>query len=168
GVLRVHLQVDVAGQHEEHTFPALPNQSTSFTWNGRDVYGREILGSTSARVRIGYFYKQRYTSSHHFGWFPDVSGYIRAGRLSDEVEILLDRSFEIRRPLAATPENSFGGWTINLHQRLDLEDMIVTPGDGGHGRRFYGLGEQLETVGGPDFSEKLVVGPDGSFYHAQS
>lgn len=51
---RIELRVDVAGRTFRQTFPAAPNQSTTFTWDGRDAYGRFVQGQVPATVTTSY------------------------------------------------------------------------------------------------------------------
>jgi PKD repeat protein len=51
------LEVDIAGQRNVLAFPAAPNQNTTFTWNGKDVYGRTVQGTQIATVSVGYTYR---------------------------------------------------------------------------------------------------------------
>src|SRR4029079_18065771 len=41
---RIDLEVIVAGQRVTQSFAAAPNQTTTFTWNGQDMYGRPLQG----------------------------------------------------------------------------------------------------------------------------
>jgi hypothetical protein len=56
---RIDLKVFVAGQTILQSFPAIPNQSTTVTWSGRDAYGRPLQGFQAATVMIGYVYWNR-------------------------------------------------------------------------------------------------------------
>src|SRR5205823_3994287 len=64
---RIELVLDVAGRHITQSFSAAPNQSTSFTWDGRDAYGRTVLGHRPISIRVGYVYKAVYQKPNAFG-----------------------------------------------------------------------------------------------------
>src|SRR5262249_48113497 len=56
-LLRIDLDVSIAGRHFLKSFPPTPNQRYSLTWDGLDIYGREARqGGRIAVVRIGYVY----------------------------------------------------------------------------------------------------------------
>src|SRR5207244_1350234 len=74
---RIELVVECAGKRFAQTFPAAPNQSTTFTWDGLDAYGRVVRGTEPVSVRIGYVYDGVYTKPAGFGSFSTTG---RAGR----------------------------------------------------------------------------------------
>jgi hypothetical protein len=57
---RIELEVSVAGQSFTKTFPPEPNQNFTYTWDGKDVYGRPVQGSAAVKVRVGYVYPAIY------------------------------------------------------------------------------------------------------------
>ena len=65
---RIRLEVDVAGKRFEQEYPAAPNQNATFTWDGRDAYGRTLQGSQPVRVGIGYVYDAEYGVTSRFGY----------------------------------------------------------------------------------------------------
>ncbi len=56
----VGLRVTVAGRSYRYTYPDETNQTHTFTWDGKDVYGRPVLGAQEATVTISYVYLPRY------------------------------------------------------------------------------------------------------------
>src|SRR5262249_10334791 len=66
GVKRIVLDVLIAGRTFEQEFPALPNQTTTFTWDGRDAYNRVVQGRQPAVVRVGYVYDALYAEPAAF------------------------------------------------------------------------------------------------------
>lgn len=57
---KVKLEIMVAGQKFIQEFPALPNQTYEFVWDGLDAYGRRVAGSFLAHVEVGYAYTPVY------------------------------------------------------------------------------------------------------------
>src|SRR5262249_39821014 len=57
---RIDLEILVAGQRLRHNFPPLPNQQTTFAWDGKDGYGRVVQGRQPLTIRIGYHYPAAY------------------------------------------------------------------------------------------------------------
>ncbi len=60
---RIELEIRVAGQSFQQTFPAAANQQTTFTWDGQDAYGRELQGRQPAIVRVGFVYDAVYQTT---------------------------------------------------------------------------------------------------------
>ncbi|HEX5692086.1 MAG TPA: hypothetical protein VFX76_18855, partial [Roseiflexaceae bacterium] len=63
---RIELTIEIAGRRFEevfsHTSSAIaPNQLYSFTWDGRDAYGRDVQGAAFVDVTIRYVYPLIYT-----------------------------------------------------------------------------------------------------------
>ena len=50
----------VAGREFRQTFEPQANLKHSFEWDGKDAYGREVVGAQNAEVRIGYVYPAEY------------------------------------------------------------------------------------------------------------
>jgi hypothetical protein len=57
---RVELEITLAGRRFDYTFPALPNQSMEFTWDGLDAYGRRVQGRQPLTATIRYVYPMLY------------------------------------------------------------------------------------------------------------
>ena len=64
---RIELEVRVAGQRVRHTFPALPNQTTTFTWDGRDAYGRIAQGRQATEIFVEFIYDLVYLAPPDLG-----------------------------------------------------------------------------------------------------
>src|SRR5262249_39430533 len=59
-LMRIDLEVLVAGRRFSQQFPAAPNQRYTFVWDGKDAYGRTLQGQQPITVRIGYLYQAVY------------------------------------------------------------------------------------------------------------
>ena len=68
GVRQIELEIRVAGQIVRRSFAAAPNQRTTFTWDGKDAYGRTVQGRQPITVRIGYTYGAVYGGASRFGY----------------------------------------------------------------------------------------------------
>src|SRR5262249_37771055 len=67
GITNAHLGVEIAGQRFHTDFFQLsPNQTYSFTWDGRDAYGRVVQGTQRARIFLAYNYPGVYYSASAF------------------------------------------------------------------------------------------------------
>src|SRR6266700_3779145 len=61
-LLRVELEVDVAGKRFTGSFPPTPNLTYAFSWDGKDIYGRLTQGTQPATVLIGYVFPVQYAA----------------------------------------------------------------------------------------------------------
>ena len=57
---RVELDVAIAGQNHKFEFAPTPGQSTSFTWNGLDAFGRPRNGQQLATATVSHVYNGVY------------------------------------------------------------------------------------------------------------
>ncbi len=182
-VSRILLTVDVAGKRFEREFPALPNQSYTYTWDGRDGYGRQVYGSQPVRIRVGYAY-------------PALRAYPRAGRQSfaqssgialDTVEVdELTAVWQEQQGILGTVDSrttGLGGWHLDVHHSYDPVGEVLFLGDGTRReatvinpavRAFAGTGfwTGAQGFGGPAVRGQLAaptsvaVGPNGTVYIA--
>src|SRR5262249_53537415 len=181
GVKRIELNIEVAGQRFTQTFTAVPNQRSTFTWDGQDAYGRTVQGSQPITVRIGYVYDGTYQQVDRFGYRGNGIP-ITADRTRQEIT-LGQRWQGTIGPWDARAQ-SLGGWTMHVHHAYDPEGRVLYLGDGGR-RSAHTLGQVITTVagnglpglsgdGGPATQAPLAgpfgiaVAPDGSFYIAGS
>ena len=51
-LISVIVEISVAGQHHVHSFPPVANQRYTFEWDGKDGYGRPVLGGQTAWIRM--------------------------------------------------------------------------------------------------------------------
>ncbi|MBE7499854.1 MAG: hypothetical protein HS113_06005 [Verrucomicrobiales bacterium] len=183
---RIELEIVLAGNLQTATFPPEPNQTYTLFWDGRDLYGRSVVGATSAGVRVGYVYDNIY-------WTPaadeDASfGNFGEGALAgnpSRAEITLWQEWEVKlgRGRWDARIQGLGGWTLSDHHVYDAAGRVLYRGDGS--RQTAGsalLPQVVRTVaGGGDLQDDemegrlatdarldwpwdIAVGPDGSIY----
>ncbi|WP_156338697.1 RHS repeat-associated core domain-containing protein [Chondromyces crocatus] len=182
-VKRIELHIDIAGRHMEQSFacPCAPSSETTFSWDGKDAFGRETQGEQPITVRIGYAYEGVYQaprdSAPAFGAF--ASEDIAYSRTRSDV--IAWKRWQGRLGGLTASALGLGGWTVDVHHVYSPSAEVLYLGDG---RRRTGaaLGTELRTVagkggttgalgdGGPAVSAPLdtvsgvAVGPDGSVY----
>ncbi|NOK20531.1 hypothetical protein HMI50_26250 [Corallococcus carmarthensis] len=179
------LIVNVAGQSFARTFPASPNQSHRFVWDGRDVFGREVWGEQTARIRIGYVYGLSYYAS------PDdqSQAWARYGDRSTRFEGPDGRDMTLWQFHTATvvslPDFSqLGGWSLDAHHSYDPWRGTLYPGPGGTlpGRESLGKTPRVLTTATLTFSgdhgpakqarlaspQGVAVAADGTVYIADT
>ncbi|NQT82236.1 hypothetical protein HQ563_04390 [bacterium] len=130
-VKRIELEIYVAGRRFLETFPAEPNQSYTFTWDGRDVYGRAPQGQQPVTVRIGHAYDAVYQEPAEFGQsFGQLSGTpITSSRARQEVVLWQEQRRTISNFWDARGQG-LGGWTLSKQHSYDPRARVLHRGDG--------------------------------------
>ncbi|MGC8834307.1 MAG: hypothetical protein ACP5R4_09655, partial [Armatimonadota bacterium] len=127
---RVDLEVLVAGQKHTRAFPPTPQQSFTFSWDGRDGFGRRVYGKQPATVRIGYVYNAVYMNpdqlEYSFGRFGSTR--LEGGQTRQEIVVWQDwrgsiGSWDVRTA-------GFGGWTPDILHSYDPVGRVLLLGDG--------------------------------------
>ncbi|MCC6649890.1 MAG: hypothetical protein IT348_01930, partial [Candidatus Eisenbacteria bacterium] len=198
GIRRVRLVVDVAGRQFRYSFGG-PGESglqagmihVFRDWDGTDVYGRRVVGTVPATVRIGWEFGQRYARALPGGatrGFGD--GTVNGAGAS--VPTLGNRdigttSWTTHRVSLGAPSMAsagLGGWTITPHHYFDVSGAgTLYLGDGGvrHSalipviKRFAGNGNSAVYPSNVDTAASamtitipptdIALGPDGSLYY---
>jgi RHS repeat-associated protein len=128
GLIRINADVQIAGQRYRQPFTPGPNQVTTFTWDGRDVYGREINGAQPARVSVSYTYEEEFAVPA-----ASIRTFAQAGVAPSgvpgrvEVSLRQESQVSLGRP---RPAGGLAGWSIDVHHRYDPESGVVYRGDG--------------------------------------
>jgi RHS repeat-associated protein len=131
GITHISLDVEVAGHMTHVEFPAAPNLSYDYKWDGRDRYGRPVVGPTTGTATITYFYPQVYSQAAadeaaSFASYPGVSLDV-AGR----EEFRMSQTFEFTvRGRPVTPPSGLGGWSLSVDNVLDPASGVVELGTG--------------------------------------
>jgi|HubBroStandDraft_3_1064219.scaffolds.fasta_scaffold00489_4 RHS repeat-associated protein len=127
---RIDLHIGIAGQFLELHFPAAPNLSYTFVWDGRDAYGRLAYGSTPVAVTVVYAYRPPYG-------FPSGSSYsfgrTASGELGGPLARTLYPLFQDRRVVLANHDlRPLGppGWSLTPHNAYDPVSRTLLLGDG--------------------------------------
>ncbi|MGH8487836.1 MAG: RHS repeat-associated core domain-containing protein, partial [Gammaproteobacteria bacterium] len=183
----IDLTVTVAGQRFTQAFPAAPNQSYRFVWDGLDGYGRPVTGSASATVTVSYRYNAVYYAAP--ADFEQSFAQASAGAGSAVIgtrgasTIAVTRTWQ--KDLAGSPAaQAVGDWSLSTHHRYDAVHRLLDLGTGEH-RAAGNMNNVITTVagngtagysgdGGPAaqaklyYPETIALGPDGSLYIADT
>ncbi len=179
---KIQVNVSVEGKSWNTELPAAPNQTVTFTWDGRDAYERPVRGAVKADVQITYVYPVVYQQPANFAASFNVLSGIPFSASSDRTELNLFQGSEAR--IEGLPENTaagIGGWSLSGHHSYNAHTQTLYLGDGERRigtalapviQRFAGqynvYGE--EGNGGPALDAKLIfpwyvaAAPDGSVY----
>lgn len=167
-------------------FPPAPNQTTSFTWDGKDAQGRFLYGTQPATVEIEYLYPLIYQRTTRFG-------YNGEGKISATPDtfancpryMTLKSTYKTEIAAIPTPNQTIGGWSLDVHHNYDSVAKTLYLGDGTRrsGQNpvqqsiittFAGTGAGFSGDGGPAIQARLnnpsgmVVTPDGSLLIADT
>ncbi len=178
---RIELEIYIAGQEFKQTFPAAPNQKYTFTWDGKDAYGRVLQGSVNATIRIGNVYGAIYQQPAQFEQsFGASSGVGITGNGARQEITLWQEKSESVTTWDARALGAIGSWGLDVHHAYNASAKILYQGDGtrrsaqsvnnvittvaGNGNRSFG-GD-----GGPAVQAELffpggiAASPDGSLF----
>ncbi len=143
----IHVIIQVAGQTVSQTFPG-NTATTTFTWDGRDAYGRPVLGWVPATVEVGYEYEGQYYASrtdqaNAFGSFSGVtfttgappgrrgSRHLAAsGSVPSRTPIVIWRSWQTTVGIWDSRGLGLGGWVLDPVETYDRDAGLLKNGDG--------------------------------------
>ncbi|MDE3067536.1 MAG: DNRLRE domain-containing protein [Verrucomicrobiota bacterium] len=164
---RIELEVSVAGQPTRQTFPAATNLTTTYTWDGKDAYGRAVQGQQAATVRIGYVYPAIYQQPDQTGRsFAALSGVPMTGGRAGDVTLWQETKEVVGSWDARS--SGLGGWDLNVHHAYSPNGKTIYYGDG-EPRDAQVLNRVIDTIPGLELQyigigEGMATGPDGSLY----
>ena len=176
---RIDLRIILLGQLITQSFPAAPSQTTSFTWDGKDVYGRTVNGAQAASVRVGFVYNAVYAKTSRFGY--NGNGLFITGNTSRELTIW-GGTQTVSLGTWDARQSGLGGWALSVHHTYDPGGRLLYLGTGEQRSVDATLSPIISTVagngtggdGGPATAAGLsgplaiAAAPDGSFYIADT
>jgi RHS repeat-associated protein len=165
----IGLHMSVAGRNFDQTFPAGPNQQTTFVWDRLDAYGRQVLGGQTLSVTIDYNYPTSYKDPGPLPNAFNSVGGVTLGANPTRQQVSISQSFTttIGEGLTDARAVGLGGWTLSGHQVYDPIARVVHLGNGAQ-IRAGSLARTMTFVHIPGQSVlfDVEVGPDGSQYVA--
>jgi RHS repeat-associated protein len=180
---RIDLEILIAGKMVKESFPAAPNQSYVYTFDGKDVYGRTLHGGQRAIVRIGYVYDGYYNLPPYVvKSFGLPSGTIIPGDAPARLDVILWQTDDTYVGEWDARSAGLGGWTLSEHHTYDPLQKAIFLGDGGRrsaeensliidtasGTGIYGYSGDggLATEAKTGYPHHINISPDGSLYFA--
>ncbi len=125
-VKRIEMTVTIAGQVQAFTFPAQANQSATFTWDGRDAYGRTVQGHQVLSIDIGNVYDGVYQNTANFGF----NGNGIPITVNTRREITIHRRQKVQLGVFDMQAQALGGWSLSAHHVYDPVGHRLYQGDG--------------------------------------
>jgi RHS repeat-associated protein len=181
---RVDLEISVAGYQLRQSFGRTPNQTYTFEWDGRDGYGRPVLGTHPVTVRVGYVYGLLYYAAYtdfqrSFALISGGSGGgggggsgggLRLIGMRDTQDVIAWREWRADLTVSTT-ENALGrglgGWSLDVHHYYNPTGRVLALGDGTN-RTAETARPAVFTVASGFYPSQLSVAPDGSVYAAST
>lgn len=180
-ILGIELEIEVAGRRFLRFFPAAPNQRATFTWDGKDAYGRVLDGPQPITVSVHYVYPAVYSQTTRFA--APASSAVTVVPSRDRVKLTRIAPLVIGTFHATSA--GLGGWSVSPHHAYVPATQTLYRGDGRResANAKDALGPIITAVtapaggcfsmgiGGPAIDkhvcgEGIAVGPDGSLYIA--
>lgn len=174
---RIDLEVSIAGQIFRQSFPPTANQTTTYTWDGKDAYGRTMQGNQQATVTVGFVYNGVYYNTVGFGYsgngIPLTSNTTRRQVTLLRPTTVAVGAFDIRG-------QRMGGWSLSAHHVYDPvgKTLYLGTGDRRIAEKLYPSITTVAGIGVAGFSGDggqalqarlnrpwgVGVGADGSLY----
>ncbi|MFH2218846.1 MAG: RHS repeat-associated core domain-containing protein [Pseudomonadota bacterium] len=129
---RIVVDVEIAGRTLKQTLDPLPNQKAEFIWDGLDHLGRPVIGTTTAKVSLGFVYDTFYYTPGYFAQAFGQAG-IDPTSIPTRGESILWKYNTLS--IDMTKERGRGsiadGWTLSSHHFLNQMDTSTLYKGGG-------------------------------------
>jgi len=131
-LMRIDLQIDVAGRLFSESFSPQSNLTYHFAWYGlEDAYGRRLQGVQQATVRIDYVYPAVYYPV----WADMELSFGRMGPSTTFINSRAATTITVQQTWSLTLGESpiasqVGGWTLSAHHVYDPGARILHLGNG--------------------------------------
>ncbi|MBD3322898.1 MAG: hypothetical protein GF350_17505, partial [Chitinivibrionales bacterium] len=118
---KVSCLIEVAGRKFYEEFDPQPFLSYSFSWDGKDSYGRFVNSRVPVEITIGYWYQNMIYMSPpgapmSFGLFSDGAEPLYTTRENIAKYKIVELKIGLPTPAAA------GGWFLNNHHAYDISN----------------------------------------------
>lgn len=184
------LSVSVAGRGWNYSYAPAVNQQQVFEWDGKDSYGRSLIGEFPATIRVSYrydgFFQRPGGMSASFGSLSGQALPLAPAR--NAVVLSQIATVKLRSAAASSvhPSQNMGGWSVDVQHFYDPIKRQLVLGTGetrtaeemgwnrviswvaGNGSEGYGGDGGPATNASFHFPEGIAMGADGSLYIADN
>ena len=131
----IELEISIAGRRFKKNFPAAPSQITTFTWDGKDAYGRGMQGLQRATIHIDYVY----ALSLYFSPDDFFKSFSLTGISPLQTYLRKDVRLGETQYVNLAPQGGgawdgraqgLGGWSLNIQHVYDPIAQVLYLGDG--------------------------------------
>ncbi|SFW67783.1 RHS repeat-associated core domain-containing protein, partial [Paenibacillus sp. UNCCL117] len=182
-LLRMNVSIQIGGKLHRASFAPASNKTYTFEWDGKDAYGRELIGSHPYTVNVDYVYKAQYYPAsadfeNSFGRISAAPSVVISG-LRSTSEIRVGQSWNgvlesPRNPYAAA---GVAGWSLDPHHIYDDGTRRLLLGDGTTQTKNMSLRDEVDftgKTGGGSFSleeytidyHTMTTGMNGWIYYS--
>lgn len=167
----IEVIIKIAGKKFTNTYPASPNQTITFNWDGTDVYGREVNEAMEASILIVHIYNLYYYEKNisgierAFAKLRDGSGQQIVDRSAQHFGLVRTFNTTLRRFDIKDTPGSIGGWTLSPHHFYSQSSMSLLKGDGTT-ISAAGIPNITKTVASNINANGVKYAPDGSIYYS--
>ncbi len=132
-IAKIIVEIQIAGRKIIREFQPQPNQSFIYEWDGKDVFGRNILGSTNAKISLRYLYSTNYflRTDSDDNIFGNPAGPTLPSNVPSRTPG--ERTFTYNVSIKQSKSHmsqGVGYWTISAHKNYDPESKTLFHGDG--------------------------------------
>ncbi|ADH85039.1 YD repeat protein [Desulfurivibrio alkaliphilus AHT 2] len=179
---RIELEIRVAGQVHRASFAPLPNQRTTFTWDGKDGYGRPVQGAVELTYHLRFVYPVVYLGPANFRAAFGRAGGAAIGGSRGAAVLDFSRMHTVTLTGSVVDISGVGRWSLDRHHFYSAKDNTTYRGDGTRQSATI-LGPIIETIagtgswghsGGLAVNARLYrpscvsIDPDGTIYIADT
>ncbi len=161
-LIRIDLEVHVAGRRFTRSFDPLPDQTYTYTWDGMDAYGRTVQGQQMARVRVGYAYDAVYKggSAEAGRSFARLGSDVAFSGSVARSEVVVWKEKTVMLGGFDARGTGLGGWTLDVHHFYDPVGRVLHLGDGTR-RSARDIGKVISTIAGQGYLNSGYSGDGG-------
>ena len=130
---RIEVHMNVGGQRIVQAFAPDGPESADLLWDGKDAFGRTLVGQQRASVEVRHLYDGFFRVAAAAERSFALRGGAPLGLNVSRGEVFLSSTFELfvgGTDAAGTGTAGLGGWTLDVHHAYDPATATLAYGDG--------------------------------------
>jgi RHS repeat-associated protein len=132
GLVRIDLEIDIAGRQFRQSFAPGANLSTTFAWDGFDGYGRLLQGEYPATITVANIVNGQYAlpaAGVPLAFAQPPPG-VSVGLTPARYVFSISRTYTKSIGFVDSTAEKLGGWMLSVHHEYDPATRTVWRGDG--------------------------------------